>query len=92
MKSNTYHHNSDVINCSVASYDIEDLNNLNASQLATYLYCMIFFVKTQKHRDKRTKWQTIDKFTRKRQKKKRDKENATIKDIDELYLGEIGKS
>lgn len=63
---------------------------MNASQLATYQNSMKIPIKTQKYTDKQTKWQTIEKFMRKRQKKKRIAEHLTIKDRSELDPGELG--
>lgn len=69
----------------------EELNTMNASQLLPYLYNMKIIVKIQKHRDRQTKWQSMEKFTRKRQKK-RHAQHATIKDRNGLDLEEIGES
>jgi hypothetical protein len=81
---NIFNQNQDTINRSVTSFDIAELETMNTSQLTTYLYSMKIIVTIQKQKDKQTKWQSIEKFTRKRQKKK-----CTKDDKSELDPGEL---
>ena len=92
----TYERNEDILIQSVASFDLEELKSLNTSQLSTYLYSMKILVKVQRNKEKVSKNSTIDKFFKKRKKRRyrngilvvTEKEKSEEKDKSELDPGE----